>query len=531
MRWFINMPIKRKLNLIILLTCTAVLLAAGSAMIATEWVTSRRAMVESLALRADLLGRFNSAALAFHREDDLEEVRKTLSSLQADSHVLAACLYDRNDRAFGSYTRSGAMGSLPAKAPSDGSRFVADYLEISHPVELEEKRIGTIYLRSDLGKIYEQIEMHTTILALVLLVAIVITCVLSPRLGKPIGEPILALTDVAKSVADRKDYSVRAIKQSEDEVGMLTDAFNQMLNEIETGQTSLQQANQSLRQQTQEVVESIDVLVSCAAGILSTSSQLAAGATQTATAVSQTTTTVEELRQTALVSNQKARHVAESAQKVADTSLSGKKSTVETIHGIERIRRQVESIADNMLRLSEQTQAIGQIIASVDDLAVQSNLLAVNASIEAAKAGEHGRGFMVVANEVRNLAEQSKKATQQVRQILSDVQKATSDAVLATEQGSKAVETGVKQSIQSGESIEELTRSVVEATDAATQIAASSQQQLVGVDQAAQVMESIRQATSQNVSSARALESAAHELTDLGQKLKHAVDRCNAKAA
>src|SRR5690606_7732014 len=126
---------------------------------------------------------------------------------------------------------------------------------------------------------------------------------------------------------------------------------------------------------------------------------------------------------------------------------------------------------------SEQGQAIGEIIAAVNDLAEQSNLLAVNAAIEAAKAGEHGRGFAVVAQEVRSLAEQSKQATAQVRTILQDIQKATTAAVLATEQGSKAVEDGVRQTTEAGEAIAALAEMIDEAAQAATQIAASSQQQ------------------------------------------------------
>jgi len=103
--------------------------------------------------------------------------------------------------------------------------------------------------------------------------------------------------------------------------------------------------------------------------------------------------------------------------------------------------------------LSEQIQAIGEIITVVTDLAQQSNLLAVNAAIEASKAGEHGKGFAVVAQEIKSLADQSKQATEQVRKILGDIQKATGKSVLAAEQVSKAVEGGVKQTAESGESI------------------------------------------------------------------------------
>jgi methyl-accepting chemotaxis protein len=209
---------------------------------------------------------------------------------------------------------------------------------------------------------------------------------------------------------------------------------------------------------------------------------------------------------------------------MSQISENGAKSTEETVEGIGRIRQQMESIGDTMVRLSDQSQAIGQIVASVEDLAAQSNLLAVNASIEAAKAGDQGKGFAVVALEVKSLAEQSQQATNQVRNILADIRKATGAAVMATEQGSKAVDAGVKQSGAAGASIQALSTSVVEAAQAATQIAASSQQQLVGVEQVASAMENIKQASMQNVASSRQLETAARDLKELGDRLKLTVE-------
>jgi methyl-accepting chemotaxis protein len=177
------------------------------------------------------------------------------------------------------------------------------------------------------------------------------------------------------------------------------------------------------------------------------------------------------------------------------------------------------------VRLAEQTQAIGEIIATVNDLSEQSNLLAVNAAIEAAKAGEQGRGFAVVAQEVKSLAEQSKLATAQVRTILGDIQKATSGAVLSTEQGNKAVEAGVKQAQDAGDAIRQLTEGIAESAQAANQIAVSAQQQLAGMDQLAQATENIKQATAQNLESMRQAETAVRNLHELGQKLEQLVGR------
>lgn len=281
---------------------------------------------------------------------------------------------------------------------------------------------------------------------------------------------------------------------------------------------------ENLRQQIGGMVESANVLSSAAGEIVASTAQLASTATQSATAVSETTTTVAEVRQTAELSSQKSKLVADSAQKAAQTSQAGRRSVEEMTSAIGRIRRQMEAIAASMVRLGEQGQAIGQIIATVEDLAVQSNLLAVNAAIEAARAGEHGQGFGVVAQEVKSLAEQSRQATKQVRALLGEIQKATSAAVMVTEQANKAVEAGEKQTSVASESLQVLTSGVVDAAQAATQIAASSQQQLVGMDQVAAAMESIKQASGQNVASAKQLEAAARNLDDLGRRFKEVVE-------
>jgi CHASE3 domain sensor protein len=270
---------------------------------------------------------------------------------------------------------------------------------------------------------------------------------------------------------------------------------------------------------TRQLRESIAQLSSSSAEILSTTSQVASGAAETAAAVSETTATVEEVKQTAQLASQKAKFVSDSAQKASNVSQAGRKSVEEAISGMHRIQEQMESIAESIVHLSEQSHAIGEIIATVNDLAEQSNLLAVNAAIEAARAGEQGKSFGVVAQEIRSLAEQSRQATGQVRTILGDIQKATNVAVLATEQGNKAVEAGVKQSTETDEAIRLLSASISEAAQAATQIAASSKQQMVGMDQVATAMINIKQASEQNVAGTRQAELAAQGLYEMGAKL------------
>jgi methyl-accepting chemotaxis protein len=381
-------------------------------------------------------------------------------------------------------------------------------------------------------------------------IAIVILMLAAFLIAQNISKPLREITASAEQIAAGDLAVAITTSHRRDEVGSLMHAFARMsrsLNEmaavarrIADGDLRVRVNPQSekdvlgsafltmtekLKALTSEIVECVAVLGSSADQISTSSAQLAASAQQTAAAVTETTTTVGEVRQTAQVASEKARSVSQRAVTTAQVSQSGKKSIDEFVEEMERIRQQVELIASSMMRLNEHTQAIGQIIATVDDLAAQSNILAINAAIEAAKAGEQGKGFTVVAQEVRSLAEQSKQATNQVRTILGDIQKAAVEAMMATEHGSKAVNKGVKLVSQAGQSIQILASNVSEGADAATQIAASSQQQLVGVDQVAVAMESIKQASTQNVVSARQLEGAARNLTKAGRNLKQFVEQ------
>lgn len=188
------------------------------------------------------------------------------------------------------------------------------------------------------------------------------------------------------------------------------------------------------------------------------------------------------------------------------------------------IRRRVEDIADNILVLSEHTQQIGEIIAAVNSLADQSKMLALNASVEAARAGEEGKGFAVVALEVRNLADQNRDATVQVREILSEIQRATNAAVMVTEEGSKGVDAGQLLVNRAGESIRDLSHAIEEAATAAMQIAASTRQQTIGMDQLTQAMRTIKHSTAEMVTSTMQVESSVQRLRRVTDSVNQLLD-------
>ena len=271
---------------------------------------------------------------------------------------------------------------------------------------------------------------------------------------------------------------------------------------------------------TRPIQSGVQRIASSASEILAATSQQAAGTQQAATAIQQTTTTVHEVKQTAQLSSSKAQTVADLVRRTAQTSQDGRRAAEESLQGMQEAKARMEGIAQRVLGLSEQAQAIGEIIAVVSDLAEQSNLLAVNAAIEAAKAGEAGRGFAVVASEVKGLAEQSKQATAQVRQILGEIQRATQAAVLATEQGVKSAEAGDILARRTGEAIQGLTDTLADAAQAAQQIFVTAQEQSVGVDQVGVAMDNIRQVSTQTMAATRQMERAARDLNVLAQQLK-----------
>lgn len=279
------------------------------------------------------------------------------------------------------------------------------------------------------------------------------------------------------------------------------------------------------KRQEEEILNAAEVLADVTNYLRKSTSELASSATEMAAAVNETTATVEEVKQTAALSSQKAQQVSATAQKAAQISQAGKQATEDTIAEMQQIRDQMQSIADSIMKLSEQSQVIREIIDTVNDLAEQSNLLAVNASIEAQKAGAHGSGFVVVAQEVRNLAQQSKDATMQVQAILNDIERATSASVQITAQGANAAEAGMKQSVEAGESIRTLAQSVQEAAQSATMIATSNQQQAIGMDQLVQAMHNIQEGSMQTVTSTRQVEGCVQRLQELEQRLADLSER------
>lgn len=275
---------------------------------------------------------------------------------------------------------------------------------------------------------------------------------------------------------------------------------------------------------TRPVKSMVEALSSASAEILAGTTEQAAGMREQNSAVTETVTTVDEVLQTAEQAAQRAVAVSESSHRAAEAGEAGRKAIDDSVEAMTLVKERTAVVAEGILALAGQAQSIGEIVASVSDIAEQINLLSLNAAIEASRAGEHGRGFNVVASEIKVLADQSKRATAQVRQILGDIQKATNAAVMVTEQGTKSVADALKTITEAGATIRTLAEAAGDAAEASAQIAASAGQQTTGMRQIHQAMQNINQVSAQNLSATSQSEQAIRHLTELGGGLKELVE-------
>lgn len=334
-----------------------------------------------------------------------------------------------------------------------------------------------------------------------------------------ITDPISRLVEGTQQLA-RGNLTHRIEVSSKDETAELARAFNDMAERRQQAEAQLAQQAAERERTLQTVAEFVNQLAGASSEILASTTEQVASAQEQGSSVAQTVSTVEEIAQTSEEAAGRARAVSESARHSEEVGKSGRRAVDEAVAAMAAVREQVESIASRILALAEQAQAIGDIITTVNDISEQTHMLALNASIEASRAGEHGRGFAVVAAEVKALADQSKKATAQVRQILGHIQKATQSAVMTTEEGTKSVAAATRVATQAGTTIQTLGDLLSQASLTAAQISASAGQQATGIGQIRQAMRDVNQATQQALVSARQTERAVQDLNAMGQKLK-----------
>jgi methyl-accepting chemotaxis protein len=259
--------------------------------------------------------------------------------------------------------------------------------------------------------------------------------------------------------------------------------------------------------------------------ILNSTRQQTTSTTEQAAAVLQANATMQEISRSGLQIAYHTKEVSALAERASKASNAGLGAVQNTNFAMEAIREQAEAVAENAISLSAKTQTVGEIVATVNEIAQQSHLLALNAAIQAAAAGEHGLAFAVVASEIKSLADQSREATVQVRSILGDIQKSINTSVMLTEEAVKRVELGKQHAEVAAGTIREMNDSIQQSVHAFQQIAGGTNEQQIAFQQVTQAFKNISHASEQTAAGTRELEGSAINLMTLGQQLAQAMDR------
>lgn len=302
------------------------------------------------------------------------------------------------------------------------------------------------------------------------------------------------------------DLTPRVAVLGDDDLARLGDGLNRMVNR--------------LAEMTGKVAESSSTILVSVEVVRGAIAAQSAGATQQAASVSETTSTLEEIKTTSQQNLEKAtalREMAERARVEGDTGLAA----VETaVHAMRDIRDRMEGITGHIQELNERLMQVGEITDTVSELANQSKMLALNASIEAAKAGEAGRGFAVVADEVKDMAEQSRQATNQVQRILEDIRQAALRVARSVDEGNDGAERGADLADRAGSALQALNRVIHDTALATQQIVAAVRQEAAGIEQIRTAMADINKVTHQFVTATRQTDTATDHLTDYAAQLQ-----------
>jgi len=325
----------------------------------------------------------------------------------------------------------------------------------------------------------------------------------SESLQRSITDLLAVINQIA-----RGDLTLRG-KVTNDALGNVADSINYMLD-------NFTKVLERVRKAAMEVT-------ACSNNILVAADEMQAGATQQDQEITNTSSAVEELTVSMKQVSNNAEASAEAARRALDAAEQGNRAVRDTLEGMQRIRSSVQATAKKIKSLGDRSLEISEIINVINDITEQTNLLALNAAIEAARAGEAGRGFAVVADEVRKLAEHSRSATKDIAALIKAIQAETNEAVVVMEDGTKEVESGAQLADQAGRALDAISSVVRQSAELVQEISLASKQQVRGTEGVAHAMQIISNITRQTSQGTRGTVATVSQLVKLSDQLNEAL--------
>ncbi|WP_315922268.1 methyl-accepting chemotaxis protein [Mesorhizobium sp. SP-1A] len=328
------------------------------------------------------------------------------------------------------------------------------------------------------------------------------------------------LAVISDRIADGQ-LNIHAPVAGVDELSHLGASFNGMTAKLAGMIESERNDKLYLQKVIATIRETAEALAESASELRDGAAKQAQGMKGQSAEISKTVDSVHKIQAKTNDANKTAEAVVQSSGRAKEVSEVGRKAIDESVEAMTSVKTTSNAIVDGIRSLKNDSKAIEEIVAVVNDIADKTNMLALNASIEASRAGEQGRGFTVVATEIRALAEQSKSTTSQVRRILSKISKRTQDAVYLTSQGKETVERALVLVEQAGDTIRTLEDIIAESVDLASKISVTSQTQTSGINQIRQAITHISEVSDQNLVATRQNEEMAVKLSSMGNRLKN----------
>ena len=421
--------------------------------------------------------------------------------------------------------------------------------------DAQGKIIGMWYVGVSKDFIDELVLQTVFGIALVSLLVVIIGAVIVLLFAKRMERPILAMLTTMQA-AENGDLRGKLEVDSTDELGVLAKSYVNMLGKFRRLISEVQDAVQQVAATSAGLTTIAGSTAASAQQVAGAMGQLAAGNTEQNATVQETAGVTNQLEQAieqiAQGAQEQARNVSQTsdlvvrmakaieevaqntqvvAQAAKDTESAagnGGEAVTKTIEGMNRIKASVYQSAQQIKELGEQSQQIGEIIQVIDDIAAQTNLLALNAAIEAARAGEHGKGFAVVADEVRKLAERSGKATKEIATLINSIQEVTSRAVSAMELGTKEVEKGSSLADGAGVALKQILDTIRKANEQIQSISASTRQISAYSNEVVSAIDNIAAITEENSAATEEMAAGSAEVTKSIGRIARIIETCAA---